>query len=82
MSTIKIIALINIICFVFIESQRGGGSSGGGSRSSSRSYSSHHYYGSSTVSTPWGWSDTLILGGIILAIIPIGICAIKSEQKK
>jgi uncharacterized membrane protein len=82
MSTINVIILIIAICFELIESQRGGGSSGGGSRSSSRSYSSHHYYGGSAVSTPWGWSDTLILGGIILAIIPIGICAIKSEQKK
>jgi hypothetical protein len=82
MSKIKIITLIIVICFELIESQRGGGSSGGSRSSSSHSYSSHHYYGGSTVSTPWSWSDTLILGGIFLAIIPIGICAVLSEQKK
>lgn len=83
MSKIKIITLIIVICFELIESQRGGGSSGGSrSSSSSHSYHSHNYYGGSYVSTPWSWSDTLILGGIILAIIPIGICAVLSEQKK
>ncbi len=86
MSTLKIISLINVLCFVLIESQRGGGSSGGSSggsrRSSYNSYSSNHYYGTNSVHTQWGWSDFVILGGIILIMIPVVACVIISEQKK